>query len=30
MMAYIIVLLFFICFLIFLWVIVVGTRFLVG
>ena len=29
-MAYLIVLLFFICFLIFLWVIVVGTRFLVG
>lgn len=29
-MAYIIVLLFFICFLILLWVIVVGTRFLVG
>lgn len=28
--AYIIVLLFFVCFLIFLWVIVVGTRFLVG
>ena len=29
-MAYAIVLLFFICFLIFLWAIVVGTRFLVG
>ena len=29
-MAYVIVLLFFICFLILLWVIVVGTRFLVG
>lgn len=29
-MAYVIVLLFFICFLIFLWVVVVGTRFIVG
>ena len=28
--AYVVVLLFFVCFLIFLWVIVVGTRFLVG
>lgn len=29
-MAYLIVLLFFVCFLILLWVLVVGTRFLVG
>lgn len=29
-LAYAIVLLFFICFLIFLWVLVVGARFLVG